>query len=57
MATNFLNNKDIHAQTKTQLNEIELNFLLQFIAASGFKGENVKILNSIVEKLEQQLNG
>lgn len=37
--------------------DIELKFLLQFIAASTFKGENVKILNSIVQKLEKQLHG
>jgi hypothetical protein len=37
--------------------DIEVRFLLQFIAASTFKGENVKILNSIVQKLEKQLHG
>lgn len=37
--------------------DIEIKFLLQFIAASTFRGENVKILNSIVQKLEKQLHG
>jgi hypothetical protein len=41
----------------TQLEEIEARFLLQFIASSTFKGENVKILYNIVEKLEKQLHG
>ena len=33
-----------------QLEDIEARFLLQFIASSTFKGENVKILYNIVEK-------
>jgi hypothetical protein len=37
--------------------DVEVKFLLHFIAASNFKGENVKILNSIVQKLEKQLHG
>lgn len=40
-----------------QLEDIEARFLLQFIASSTFKGENVKILYNIVEKLEKQLHG
>jgi hypothetical protein len=50
----FLQNKPT---TNTQLEDIEARFLLQFIASSSFKGENVKILYNIVEKLEKQLHG
>jgi hypothetical protein len=51
----FLQGKPIN--NATQLEEIEARFLLQFIASSTFKGENVKILYNIVEKLEKQLHG
>ena len=49
----FINGKD----SRPILDEIELKFLIQFIASSTFRGENVKILYNIVEKLEKQLNG
>lgn len=49
----FIQSKD----GKSGFDDIEIKFLLQFIAASNFKGENVKILNSIVVKLEKQLHG
>jgi hypothetical protein len=49
----FINNKD----TRPTLDEIELKFLIQFIASSTFRGENLKILYNIVEKLEKQLHG
>jgi len=38
-----------------KLNSTEIKFLLQFLAASAFKGENIKILHNIVSKLEKQL--
>jgi len=44
-------------ESKPAFDDIEIKFLLQFIAASTFRGENVKILNSIVQKLEKQLHG
>lgn len=51
--SNFGNNKEqIPLLTKG-----EIEFLLQFLAAAAFKGENVKILYNIVEKLEKQLHG
>lgn len=51
----FLQNAN--KQERADLTEVELKFLLQFIAGGAFKGENVKILYNIVEKLEKQLNG
>jgi hypothetical protein len=51
----FLQN--VNKETKPQLDEVEVKFLLQFIANGAFKGENVKILYNIVEKLEKQLHG
>lgn len=44
-------------EQRPTLDEIELKFLIQFIAASTFKGENLKILYNIVDKLEKQLHG
>jgi len=48
------------AQSKNKvpvLDKVELEFLLQFLAISAFKGENVKILYSIVNKLQTQIDG
>tara|TARA_Y100000389_G_C17365604_1_gene466127 strand:+ start:481 stop:639 length:159 start_codon:yes stop_codon:yes gene_type:complete len=47
-----------HSKAKAPgLDKAELEFLLQFLAMSAFKGENVKILYSIVNKLQAQIDG
>ena len=53
----FLQGNQNKNQSTFQLEDVEARFLLQFIASSTFKGENVKILYNIVEKLEKQLHG
>lgn len=51
--SNFTTSKD----KVPALSKGEIEFLLQYIAATAFKGENVKVLYNIVDKLEKQLHG
>lgn len=52
----LLDNKESASMTnRNELTKQEVEFLLQYISATAFKGENVKVVYNIVTKLENSL--
>jgi|TARA_R110001592_G_scaffold4877_2_gene27065 hypothetical protein len=47
--------KQINQQQLTQLNDIELKYLITLIGKSDFKGSDLQIIYSITAKLQNQL--